>query len=378
MSSLFTSLYEYSLQVLIVITLFTCVGYAIGGHLKDRPFVTDNYVHSRYWMSGAMLLLFVLALIHNGSNIRLYDNFAGATITICFMYVFNQLLAYADMSLTHPEKVTLKRVGIGTFISVIYIGIFGYSYHFLPYKTFQIITYVLAFLFYVQSIAMMIEYSHNYKRIISGLSNYFSVDYESYLRWMPQRSLLFGLIQMLSPIVFFLPLGAVTIFNLVISGVLFYAFVSYERYLFYDCYCNVAVHTVIAESAEAENTEENNMQAFNSDESIRVLIQRWVDDKLYCQKDITIVDLSRYVGTNRTYLSKFINSVYGISFRNWIAELRIEEAKRQLVDTNKPLSEVAIGLGFSSSSTFSRTFAQITGLTPTTYRKINKYKIEAI
>ena len=120
------------------------------------------------------------------------------------------------------------------------------------------------------------------------------------------------------------------------------------------------------------------MQALKSDESIRVSIQRWVDDKLYCQKDITIVDLSRYVGTNRTYLSKFINSVYGISFRNWIAELRIEEAKKQLVDTNKPLSEVAIGLGFSSSSTFSRTFAQITGLTPNTYRKINKYKIEAI
>lgn len=52
-----TLLYEISINALIVVTFFTFVGYLVGCQLKDRPFVSDSYMHSRYWMAGAMFLL---------------------------------------------------------------------------------------------------------------------------------------------------------------------------------------------------------------------------------------------------------------------------------------------------------------------------------
>lgn len=44
---------------------------------------------------------------------------------------------------------------------------------------------------------------------------------------------------------------------------------------------------------------------------------------------ITIQDLSREIGINRTYLSNYINETYQTNFNGWINDLRIEEAKQK-------------------------------------------------
>lgn len=372
-----TLLYEISINALIVVTFFTFVGYLVGCQLKDRPFVSDSYMHSRYWMAGAMFLLFILALLHNGYHLRLKDNFTGAAITLCFFYFVSQLYAYADLSLSNPGKLNTKRYGISLIAAVLYVGIFGCAYHFMSYIVFQYVTIILGILYLGQTMYMTVEYFTNFKRIANSLSNYYAEDYESYIKWMPRCMFMLGMINFLAPFLLFLPIGPVAIFNFSIAFVLFWVFVCYERYIIYERYCHVAVKTIQAEEA-VDSDEENGGQQSYSDELIRVSLQRWVDEKAFCQNDVTIMDLCKYVGTNRTYLSKYINSVYGLSFRNWVAELRVEEAKKMLVKQHMSLTEMSACLGFSSSSAFSRTFTQLTGVTPTTYRKNNKYKIEAI
>ena len=373
-----TFLYEVSVDALTVVSFFAFVGYLIGCQLKDRPFVSENYMHSRYWMAGAMFLLFVLALLHNGYRIRLHDNFTGAAISLCFFYIVNQLYAYADLSLSNPEELNnSKRYCISLIAAVLYVGIFGCAYHFMSYIVFQYVTIILGILYFSQTIYLTVEYLKNYKRITDSLSNFYAEDYESYLQWMPKCSFMLGTINLLAPFLLFLPIGPVACFNFAIALVLFYVFVCYERYIVYERYCHAAVKAVNSEEAE-DSKEENDVQQSYSDELIRVSLEHWVEEKAFCKSDITIMDLSKYVGTNRTYLSKYINTVYGQSFRNWIAELRVEEAKRMLVEQHMSLTEMSACLGFTSSSTFSRTFTQLTGVTPTTYRKNNKYKIEAI
>ena len=372
-----TFLYEISVDALTVVTFFTFLGYSVGCQLKDRPFVSDSYMHSRYWMAGAMFLLFLLSLVHNCYRLRLQDNFKGAAITLCVFYFVNQLYACADLSLSNPEKLNKKRFITSLVVLVLFLLVFGCVYYYCSYKVFQYVTIVLGILYISQTIYLTVEYQKNFKRITDSLSNYYAEDYESYIKWMPRCSNMLGMICILAPFLLFLPLGPVAIFNFSIAFILFWVFVCYERYIIYERYCLAAVKTIKAEEA-VDADEENRCQQSDSDELIRLSLQRWVEEKAFCKSDITIMDLSKYVGTNRTYLSKYINTVYGQSFRNWIAELRVEEAKKMLVEQHISLTEMAACLGFSSSSTFSRTFTQITGVTPTTYRKTNKYKIEAI
>ena len=80
--------------------------------------------------------------------------------------------------------------------------------------------------------------------------------------------------------------------------------------------------------------------------------------------------LSKELGINRTYLSNFINEVYGTNFNGWINELRVKEAKSKMCESPElSLSEIADFVGFADSAHFSKQFKQNEGVSPSVWRK---------
>lgn len=72
------------------------------------------------------------------------------------------------------------------------------------------------------------------------------------------------------------------------------------------------------------------------------------------------------------YLNEIVSSAMGISAKQYIQNKVVEEAKRLLVYTELPISEIAFELHFSTVSYFVRCFRQCTGETPLSYRKEHK------
>lgn len=66
---------------------------------------------------------------------------------------------------------------------------------------------------------------------------------------------------------------------------------------------------------------------------IKEKITIWVQHKGYLQLGVTIQDLSREIGINRTYLSNYINETYQSNFNGWLNDLRIEEAKQKIISS---------------------------------------------
>lgn len=98
-------------------------------------------------------------------------------------------------------------------------------------------------------------------------------------------------------------------------------------------------------------------------------INEWKEEKLYLTDQITINDIAERLGTDRRYLSRFINEHYGINFSRWISEMRIEEAKRLMEkEPDEGLEWVALQTGFSSLSYFSKVFSQVVGVSPKKWR----------
>ena len=104
-------------------------------------------------------------------------------------------------------------------------------------------------------------------------------------------------------------------------------------------------------------------------QDINKRIQRWIDAEGFRSSGITLSDLSLEVGTNRTYLSQYINTVYGMNFRDWITDLRIEYAK-SLMSQHPQLrvQEVFEASGFQSLSHFTRIFTIKEGCSPSKWR----------
>jgi AraC-like DNA-binding protein len=100
--------------------------------------------------------------------------------------------------------------------------------------------------------------------------------------------------------------------------------------------------------------------------SNRARLDEWMEkEKPYLNKDFRLIDLMQVLPMNRTYLSQFIMTEYGCNFYQFVANYRIEEAKRLMSEyPDMKIQDIAEQSGFSSPVVFSRTFVRETGISP--------------
>lgn len=110
----------------------------------------------------------------------------------------------------------------------------------------------------------------------------------------------------------------------------------------------------------------------DTDELIDKLNAYMKNEKPYLFSDISLDDISLGLNTNRTYLSKLINTHFNKNFNDFINEFRIKTARQLLVDPDKKhISIEGIGqmAGFNARSTFFTCFKKYTGISPSYFRQ---------
>lgn len=78
--------------------------------------------------------------------------------------------------------------------------------------------------------------------------------------------------------------------------------------------------------------------------------------------------MAQYVERNSSYFSHLLISKTGTGFTEVLARIRMKEAKRLLIETNKPIKEISLLVGFHNSNYFSRMFKELIGISPREYR----------
>ena len=111
---------------------------------------------------------------------------------------------------------------------------------------------------------------------------------------------------------------------------------------------------------------------FVQDKNSRLMLvqqiqQRFADS---CQKKYTLSDLADEFHTSASHLSHLFKNVTGSSVMDYLKSCRIASAKKYLAETDLTVSEVVEACGFSDFSNFSRTFRQVTGLSPSEFRRL--------
>ncbi len=129
--------------------------------------------------------------------------------------------------------------------------------------------------------------------------------------------------------------------------------------------------------AHEEDAMENTEVA-NSDDYYKILRNNDIDSiirkqKYYLDTTLTLQKLAIHLGTNRQYLSNYINREKQKTFYEYINDFRLEEAKRLLDngygDHYRSIDEIATLSGFNSYSTFLRSFVKKYGESPSKLRK---------
>lgn len=93
----------------------------------------------------------------------------------------------------------------------------------------------------------------------------------------------------------------------------------------------------------------------------------------YCRdhfrETITLQDAADAVALERTYFSSYFHDKVGVRFNCWLSILRVEEAKRLLRASDRPISNVALDVGFNNLTSFERAFKRCTGETPSSFKR---------
>lgn len=101
-------------------------------------------------------------------------------------------------------------------------------------------------------------------------------------------------------------------------------------------------------------------------------LEDWVAEKKYREYDKSREEIAQQLKTSKDMLQLYFNTRIGKDFRTWRTELRIEDAKRLLLEDRKAsINLVSDICGFSDRSNFHRQFTKIVGCSPKEWRENN-------
>ncbi len=100
---------------------------------------------------------------------------------------------------------------------------------------------------------------------------------------------------------------------------------------------------------------------------LSLALQRFLKD--HYQDKITSKTLSDHFEQRGTYLVKVLRQTVGLSPAEYLMQYRMEEASRQLLDTDLSIADIALEVGFQNIYYFSTSFKKYTGVSPSKYRE---------
>ena len=91
--------------------------------------------------------------------------------------------------------------------------------------------------------------------------------------------------------------------------------------------------------------------------------------KTNVHKKISVSDVAKYIGIDRSYLTRLFNEYKKTSPQNYIISLKMNTAALYLKNANASVTETAQSVGYCDTHIFNRTFKKQFGVPPTTWRQ---------
>jgi len=83
---------------------------------------------------------------------------------------------------------------------------------------------------------------------------------------------------------------------------------------------------------------------------------------------LSLSGVANAAGASLFHFCKTFHKSTGLKFTDYVARVRLEEARTQLLNPNRRISEVAYEVGFQSLTQFNRSFKRVFGQSPTEFR----------
>lgn len=326
-----------------------------------QPHTTLNYEKSRWLLFTAMLLAVVHYLLQIFLGFRAASDELGALVNMLFYTPAVYLVSYASLRMVSDRKHKRLYMLVG-FVSVALILVcFVVGYICYRSLNMPVALRSMAVVFYISVFYYAFYPLHELFRVKQLVENETGGDIRQFFIYMRVGMAVLFMICITVPFVIF-SLKVLSIFGpiiLVLLVVYVLSFISFGYNL-------TPVSDIIDEELDDDKAKTNSEEEVTEEASaptatlteqqckqIRTSIERWRKAQGYSQPDVNSTNLAAKLRVPKRQLILYLSVYEGKTFRVWLSELRIEEAKRMLIeDENYKLETIAYACGFSHRNYF--------------------------
>ena len=108
------------------------------------------------------------------------------------------------------------------------------------------------------------------------------------------------------------------------------------------------------------------MEKRNSEPPLVLKAREYIDK--HKTEQLSLTDVAKAAGASVFHFCKVFHRATGLKFTDYVARVRLEDAKTRLLNPNLRVSEIAYDVGFQSLTQFNRTFKRVFGQSPSEFR----------
>lgn len=322
-------------------------------------------------------VLFYQCLRHSG--IPSYETFSSLMMFVVTA-ISSAILSFSLINLLHKgdgDKFYLN-VGLVAVFSWLLIKAFWWDDGWM--RTAVILGCVG--LFIIQCISHILVFNKAYRNSVRQLEQYYDEEEDKKIRWIRFCYIIMMLTQMFILVYMLLPHGFMKIYTLWYSLFMLYFAANFISFLgSHKLLLDAFAHRTLSGRDIVELIENRKKvrkpaasgchPAVNETEfrKLEKSLETWVEDKRFREYDKSREDIARELNTTKEILHNYFVTRKGVDFKTWRTVLRIEEAKRLLLeDKSTSTNIIAEVSGFSDRSNFHRQFVKIVGCSPKQWR----------
>ena len=323
-------------------------------------------------------------------DIKDWDMFLMLTIYIV-VHFSTSIISYSMIALLKTERNKWQSLFVpGLFVSAIVAFLLLESYKSGNMNYFWFVCAVALIAFLIQSVTYIVHFDRAYKNSIRELENYYDEDESHKIKWVRFCYVISMLTNLF--ILVYLCLYWFLDYKLEVASLYTIWYLIYMLYLSSNFISFLGSHKLVLEAfAHKTLSGEDIIQMINQGKrkrgrkagkatasssineaefrKLETALEDWVEQKRFREYDKSREDIARELNTTKEILHHYFITKKGVDFKTWRTELRINEAKRLLLeDKNASTNIIAEASGFSDRSNFHRQFVKIVGCSPKQWR----------
>jgi len=339
-----------------------------------KPDTTKAYEQVRWMLASAMLLL----AIHYGMQIyfgfRALGDDVGAVINILFYSPVAYIVSYSVIRIGCGVSYQRKYIWASLFNMIIIIGCFVYGY--LHYGSLHMegALHAMGFMFFVTTVVSIIYPIKEIRRMKKKLDEEAGQKPLYFNMYMRTSTLLLDSMVILTPFIIFYtpalaiagPLFHITLVFYIISFVSLGFKIRQLKNIIVDTDDEIKPDDIVDTQEDSET-----QYADRRKERIRTLLEDWRIRQGYSSSEVNSSSLALKLNIPKLQLLQYLREEEGKTFRAWLSDIRLEEAKRLIIKHPEYSNEaVAEACGLSRSHLQVK-FKETTGLTINEWRESN-------